>query len=185
MNMKKFNFVFLILISMTFIINAQNYSADSLAQQADQEATTIMKPGALVPNFSLTTLDGMKIQLSELKGKTVFLNFFALSCPICLKELPELEKHIWQKYKNDKNIVILCVGREETNEKLIAFRDKNRYTFPIAADIDRSVYSLFGTKYIPRNIIIDKEGKLVFTEVGYNKEKFESLIEKIESELKK
>ncbi len=166
---------------MPFIVNAQNNNPDSSAFEADVLATTLMHPGAIVPNFSLTSLDGKKFQLSELKGKTVFLNFFALSCPICLKELPELEKQIWQKYKDNKNIVILCIGREESDEKLIAFRDKNQYTFPIAADTNRAIYALFGAKYIPRNIIIDKEGKLVFTEVGFNEEKFAELILAIEN----
>lgn len=133
----------------------------------------------------MTTLDGKTIQLSTLKGKTVFLNFFALSCPICLKELQELEKQIWLKYKDNKELVILCIGREETNEKLIKFRDKKKYTFPIASDIDCSVYAIFGAKYIPRNIIINKEGLLVFTEVGYNNEKFQKLLQEIDNQIMK
>jgi len=182
--MKKLNLILSILIFMTFLMNAQDNKADSLSMIADQKATTIMQPGAIVPDFSLTTLDGKKLQLSELKGKTIFLNFFALSCPICLKELPELEKQIWQKYKDNKNIVVLVVGREESNEKLIAFRDKNKYTFPIASDANREVYAMFGAKYIPRNIIINKEGELVFTEVGFNTEKFSALILAIENAMK-
>lgn len=157
---------------------------DTIDYSAEYEATTVMKIGAEVPDFALTTLKGEKFQLSELKGKTVFLNFFALTCPICLKELPELEKQIWQKYKDDENLVILTIGREETDEKLIAFRDKNGYTFPIAVDADRSVYAMFAERYIPRNMIIDKDGKLVFTEVGYNEEKFANLISEIEKNTK-
>jgi len=175
---------FLITTNMTFNILSQNKMPDSLALLNEYEETTIMKTGTVVPDFSLKTIDGEKFQLSGLNGKIIFLNFFALSCPICLKELPELEKHIWQKYKYNQNIVILCVGREESNETLIAFRDKKKYTFPIAADSNRAVYALFGTKYIPRNIIISKEGKLVFTEVGFNEQKFSELIQKIETEIK-
>ena len=179
--MKKLSLIFLIFISMSFLINAQDNKADSLAMIADQKATTLMQPGEIVPDFSLTSLDGKKFQLSELKGKTVFLNFFALSCPICLKELPELEKQIWQKYKDNKNIVVMVIGREESDEKLIAFRDKNHYSFPIASDANREVYAMFGAKYIPRNIIINKDGMLVFTEVGFNPEKFSALISAIEN----
>jgi len=182
--MKHLNLILvLMIVNFSQNITSQNNINDTL-EIADHELTTIMKPGAIVPDFKLTTLDGKKIQLSELKGKTVFLNFFALSCPICLKELPELEKQIWQKYKDNKNIVILCIGREETNDKLKAFRDKKQYTFPIAADMDRKVYALFGTKYIPRNIIINKQGKLLFSEVGYSDEKFPVLLKEIENEIK-
>lgn len=157
--------------------------ADTTDYSAEYEATTNMKVGTVVPDFTLTTLRGEKFQLSELKGKTVFLNFFALTCPICIKELPELEKQIWQKYKDNKNLVVLTIGREETDEKLVAFRDKKGFTFPIATDADRSIYAMFAEKYIPRNIIIDKEGKLVFTEVGFNEEKFANLINEIEKNI--
>jgi peroxiredoxin len=153
--------------------------------EAEYQANTLLKAGEMVPDFTLTTLKGKRFQLSELKGKTVFLNFFALTCPICIKELPELEKQIWQKYKDNDNIVILTIGREVPVDKLIEFRNKKGYTFPIASDTDRSVYAMFAEKYIPRNIIIDKEGKLVFTEVGYNEEKFANLIQEIEKQLQK
>ncbi len=164
-------------LGSTIVIDTTDYSSDYIA-------TTVMKVGTYVPDFSLTSLRGAKFQLSELKGKTVFLNFFTLTCPICMKELPELEKQIWQKYKDNENIAILTIGREVPVEKLIEFRDKKGYTFPIASDMDRSVYAIFAEKYIPRNIIIDREGKLVFTEVGYNDEKFARLISEIEKQLK-
>jgi len=158
---------------------------DIIGYTADYEATTTMKTSTMVPDFTLTTLEGETFQLSELKGKTVFLNFFALTCPICIKELPELEKQIWQKYKDNTDVVILTIGREVPVEELIAFKEKKGYTFPIAADIDRSVYAMFAEKYIPRNIIIDKKGMLVFTEVGFNKEKFVNLLNEIEKTLTK
>ncbi|MFN8257006.1 MAG: TlpA disulfide reductase family protein [Bacteroidales bacterium] len=172
-----------LLIGINFTLIAQHSNADSLAAIEDQKATTILQPGSKVPDFTLLTTDGNKVNLSELKGKTIFLNFFALSCPICMKELPELEKQIWLKYKSDKNVVVLCVGREETNETLNAFREKKKYTFPMAPDTNRKVYSIFGTKYIPRNIVIDKEGKLILTEVGYNENKLKSIITAIENDL--
>jgi peroxiredoxin len=175
--------ILILIIGINFSIKAQHSSADSLAALEDQKATTILQPGSKVPDFKLVTTEGKNIILSELKGKTVFLNFFALSCPICMKELPELEKLIWLKYKSNNSVVVLCVGREETNETLNAFREKKKYTFPMAPDTNRKVYSIFGTKYIPRNIVIDKEGILILTEVGYNEHKIKSIIEAIENDL--
>ena len=151
--------------------------------EAEYKANTVMKVGTTVPDFTLPTLEGDKFKLSDHKGKAVFINFFGLRCPICLKELPELEQRIWLKYKNNKNLVILTIGREESIEKLTTFRDKKGYTFPIASDENRAVYAMFAKKYIPRNIIIDKEGKLVFTEVGFTKDKFSKLIKEIEKQV--
>ena len=171
------------LIGIYNLMPAQQNKQDSLALLEDQKACTVLQPGQEVPEFSLVTIDGKMIKLSDLKGKTIFLNFFALSCPICMKELPELEKQIWQKFKSDDNVVILCVGREETNKTLLAFRQKKKYTFPMAPDTDRKVYSIFGKKYIPRNIVIGKDGKLILTEVGYNDQKLKTIIGVIESDL--
>jgi peroxiredoxin len=151
----------------------------------EMEANTLMKKGTIIPDFSLTTLDGKTIQISEFRGKTVFINFFTLSCPNCMKELPLIENEIWFKYKNNKNVVILIVGREETIEKLREFREKKQFTFPMASDTERKAYSLFASKYVPRNIVIDKEGKLVFSEVGFTEEKSKELFQNIEYELNK
>jgi peroxiredoxin len=184
--------VLIFFIDMTFKTFAQNnniiYQKDTTivsdSGESDMEASTILKVGAIVPEFSISTLDGRIIRLSELRGKTVFLNFFTLSCPMCMKELPLFEKEIWQKYKTNQNVVILIVGREETIEKLKAFHDKNQFTFPMAFDTERKVYSLFASKYVPRNIIIDKEGKLVMTEVGFIEAKSDELFQRIDNFLK-
>lgn len=164
--------------------NADSTAIDTTNYEAEYKATTLMKKGTIVPEFVLPTLDGELFRLSDQKGKIVFINFFALTCPICLKELPELEKQVWQKYKDRDDIVILTIGREVPVEKLIEFRDKKGYTFPIAADTNRTIYAMFAEKYIPRNIIIDKEGKLIFSEVGYNEEKFLKLQEVIKKSIK-
>ena len=150
---------------------------------AEYAANTNAQEGSIVPDFSVTTIDGEKITISELKGKTIFINFFALSCPICMKELPVLQEKIWDVYKDNDNIVILSIAREHTTEEMIDFRDKKAYRFPIAPDPDRSVYAIFAEKYIPRNIIIDKNGVIVHSKVGYNDEEFAKLLEVIKLQL--
>jgi len=146
---------------------------------------TLLKTGSTVPDFTLTTIDGNKVEMKALKGKTVFLNFFTLSCPMCMIELPLLEKKIWEKYKNRTDIVIIAIGREEPVDKLIAFREKKKLTIPIAYDLKREVYALFALQSVPRNIVIDKNGKLVLTEVGFKEENAEELFKMIETELNK
>lgn len=147
--------------------------------QADQVASTLTKVGQQAPTFIFYTLDGQAKALSEYKGKVVLINFFATWCGSCMKEMPALEQEIWQAYK-DKNFTILAIGREHKPEEMQAFISQKGYTFPIFADPDRSIYAKYANKYIPRNILIDTEGKIAFQCVGYEKQEFAKLKKKIE-----
>ena len=161
--------------------NTVNNDADEAAEYA---AATVLKVGEAVPSFKLTTLDSATINIDSLKGKTIFLNFFTLSCPMCMLELPQLEKQIWNKYKDRKDFIILSIGREHTNAQLKKFYTKKQFTFPMAGDTNRSVYALFAEKFVPRNIIIDKTGKVFYTAIGYNeKDGLTELLEAIENAL--
>jgi len=173
-------FLFLTIITSIVLFSCSNSTDDNeVCIQA-----TVTQVGETVQGFSLTTLDGNIVNTDSLKDKTIFLNFFTLSCPMCMLELPQLEKQIWEKYKNRDDIVFLTIGREHTNEELEKFYSKKGFTFPMATDADRSVYALFGEKCVPRNIIINKEGKVAFTSVGYNEEEgLDEIIDAIKYEL--
>lgn len=152
------------------------------AQSADK--TTYTKTGQNVPAFSVTTLDGKTININDLKGKVVLLNFFATWCGPCMAEMPRVEKEIWQKYKNE-NFVVLALGREHSKEELDKFNKEKGFTFLIAPDTKRAVFSLFAKESIPRNYLIDKEGKIIWQGIGYDKNEFDKLIVEIGKALKK
>jgi len=148
-----------------------------------EEVTEVTQVGQIVPEFSVTTLDGKNLNILDLRGKVVLINFFATWCGPCNQEMPHLEKEIWEAYK-DKAFTVLSIAREHNAEEAAAFRKEKGLTFPMAPDPERKVYSLFATQFIPRNILIDKEGKIVFQEKGFDQEKLNSLVEKIEQLLK-
>ena len=139
-----------------------------------------VKAGDSVPDFTVTMFDGKKIQMKELKGKVVLLNFWATWCPPCRQELTRVEKDIIERFKND-NFVFLPVSREENYETLQKFREKTGYTFPMGMDPERKIYSLFADQEIPRNYLIDKSGKIIKIEVGYDENDFNMLIKEIEN----
>jgi len=179
---KLFSIVFLAIL-LAACNNTDNNDTENIAEYA---AATVLKVDEAVPSFKLATLDSAIINIDSLKGKTVFLNFFTLSCPMCMLELPQLEKQIWNKYKDRDDFVILSIGREHTNAELEKFYTKKQFTFPMAGDTDRSVYALFAEKFVPRNIIIDKTGKVVYTAIGYNeKDGLTELLEAIKNALSK
>jgi peroxiredoxin len=150
-----------------------------LAQPADLEETTLTKIGVAAPSIHLKTIEGKDFDLKDAKGKVVLINFFATWCGPCMVEMPHLQNEIWNKFK-DKNFTMVAVDREETEEIVKKFQNKNQFGFLIACDPKRKVYSKFATKYIPRNFLIDTNGVIVFQSTGYSDPEFNNLITAIE-----
>src|ERR1035437_9764070 len=88
--------------------------------------------GRLAPDFVLRDLDGNAVRLSDLRGKTVFLNFFATWCVSCQAEMPTLEQ-AYLKYK-DKNVVFLGVDVAEPADVVRQFVNKGGYTWNFVLD---------------------------------------------------
>ena len=153
----------------------------SVAQ--DTTNTSLTEVGQIVPQFTVTTLDGQEINTQNLKGKVLLINFFATWCGPCMAEMPHLEKEIWQKFK-DKDFIVVAVGREHSKEELMKFKQKKELSFFMAPDPNREIYQKFATMYIPRNYLVNREGRIVYQSRGYTKEEFKTLVNKIEEVLR-
>ena len=158
-------------------------SIASLALSQDQAESTVTKMGQKVPQFVASTLDGKTFDISQMKGKVVLINFFATWCGPCMAEMPKLEKDIWQQLK-DEGLVVLAVGREHSTDELIKFNKEKGFSFSIAPDPKRAIYSLFATQYIPRNVVVGKNGTIVFQGMGYSPEEFAKMADVIKRQLK-
>lgn len=114
-------------------------------------------------DFMLLDKEGNEISLSSLKGKVVFLNFWASWCGPCKAEMPHIQK-VYEEYK-DKDVVILAVNLTPSEEGGIegvnSFLEKNNYTFPVLYDKDGSVAKKYRVRGIPTTYIINKEGIIV------------------------
>ncbi|MCD8264022.1 MAG: TlpA family protein disulfide reductase [Tannerellaceae bacterium] len=152
--------------------------------QATDESDRI-KTGDTMPAFTIVFNNGNKLESAAFKGKVVLVNFFATWCPPCQKELAEVQQVLWSKYENNKDFVLLVVGREHSDAELAAYNEKKGFTFPLYPDKNRAIYSAFANSLIPRCYLIGKEGKVVYTSKGYKEEDFKELMEQIEKELKK
>lgn len=117
-------------------------------------------------DFTLTDQYGNTHTLSDYKGKTVFLNFWATWCPPCLAEMPDIQK-IYESYleKGDDSLVILGVaepgqGRETTEEGVKDFLKENGYTYPVLMDKTGEQFMNYGISALPTTFMIDKNGNV-------------------------
>ena len=143
-----------------------------------------LKMGDAMPKFELNSTVYGDIKPADLKGKVVLVSLFATWCGPCQKELAEVQSTLWPKYKDNKDFVMLVIGREHTDEQLQKYNERKKFTFPLYPDPKREVFSLFAEKSIPRAYLFDKSGKLIYSSVGYTEEEFKKLMETIESALK-
>jgi peroxiredoxin len=147
--------------------------------QDDIEATTLIKKGDKAPDFTVEMVDGEQITLSKLKGKVVVVNFWATWCPPCRQELKVVEKELINRFKG-KDFVFLPISRGEEYNTVAAFRKRMGYDFTMGLDPDQKIFRRYATNYIPRNFLIDRDGKVVLASIGYDKAEFAHLIETIE-----
>lgn len=157
--------------------------AEPEPQPADElEATTLVHAGEEAPDFSVGMFDGSTVTLSELRGKVVLLNFWATWCPPCREELTHVQSDIIDRFAG-RDFLFLPVSRGESRQAVAAFRQKTGYDFPMGLDSTRSVYNRYASNYIPRNFLIDAEGKVVTATIGFEPEEFDELIRAIEATL--
>lgn len=146
----------------------------------------IVKVGDTAPDFEMTLVDGSKVKLSDLKGKVVMLQFTASWCGVCRKEMPFIEKDIWQKHKDNAAFVLYGVDRDEPLERVKAFAKQTGVTYPLGLDPGADIFAKYAERNagITRNVLIGKDGKIVMMTRLYNEEEFASLCQKIEELLK-
>ncbi|MCD8276247.1 MAG: TlpA family protein disulfide reductase [Alistipes sp.] len=148
----------------------------------DVESTTLVKAGDKAPDFTVDMFGGGKTDLAGLKGKVVLLNFWATWCPPCRQELARVQNDVIDRFAG-RDFVFLPISRGETHEAVAAFREKTGYTFPMGLDPSQTVYDRYASNYIPRNFLIDRNGKVVLASVGYDPEEFDEMISTIEKTL--
>ena len=138
--------------------------------------------GFRAPDFTLTTLDGVTMKLSDLRGKSVLINFWVTWCVPCMDELPAIE-NVWSDYQ-DEGLVVLSVNRIQEDELQKVGETVNRFalTYPVLLDEDDFVWESYWVSFMPTSFFIDEQGVIRDIKLGSMPEEgFRSKIEKLVS----
>lgn len=135
------------------VISHQERNAErQLAAVSDVEAPT---PGNIAPDFTLQTTAGEEIQLSQLRGTPVVVNFWASWCGPCRREMPFFQA-VSEEYANE--VVMLGVNQQESATQVDDFADLFGVTYPLVMDSDGQVSDLYRVFGLPTTLFIDADG---------------------------
>lgn len=138
-----------------------NRAANSPEERAASGAEVGTRKAQLAPEFELTDLEGNSVKLSDYRGKTVLLNFWATWCRVCQAEMPHVEK-LYQQYK-DQDVVILSVNatsQERDAQRVAQYANKQLLSFPIVLDEEGDVLKQYKVTAYPTTYIIDPSGAI-------------------------
>lgn len=144
-------------------------ATEAMSAQADSTGY-IVRIGEIAPDFTITLTDGKQVTLSSLRGKVVMLQFTASWCGVCRKEMPFIEKDIWLKHKDNADFALIGIDRDEPLEKVLAFAKSTGVTYPLGLDPGADIFAKYALRDagITRNVLIDREGKIVKLTRLYN-----------------
>jgi peroxiredoxin len=142
----------------------------------------IVKVGDESPDFKMQLIDGKTITKKDLIGKVAVLQFTASWCSVCRKEMPHLEKEVWQKFKV-KDFILIGVDRDEPLDVVQEFTKEIKVTYPMALDPGADIFALFAAREagVTRNIVIDQTGKIAFLTRLFEEKEFKAMIAKIDA----
>jgi len=119
--------------------------------------------GALAPDFTLSTLEGQKVSLDELRGKPVVLSFWTTVCGDCRIQMPYLQEAFNQK-GGEVRFIAIDIGEGE--QTVAQFARDNGINFTIALDQDRAVEDAYNVRYRPTTFLVDGEGVIRYIKPG-------------------
>ncbi len=171
-----------ILALMLFVPSAKALLIQGLMQVGIFNPDVPSAKNTAQPTLDLKFKDqnGKIVSLDDLKGKVVFLNFWATWCPPCLAEMPSINK-LYEQNKVNEDVVFIMLDADSNFEKANGYMKRKSYQMPVyqmASSVPEQIFA--GS--LPTTVVFDKQGRLSFQHVGpanYNSQKFTDFIEKL------
>lgn len=138
------------------------------AESASTTSGRIPSPreGFLAPDFTLTTLDGEQLTLSELRGDPVVLNLWATWCPPCRAEMPALQEVYEQNRARGLKVIAVNMTFQDSASEAEAFVRQYALTFPVLLDTTGAVGNSYQMRALPSTFFIDQEGVIQQVIIG-------------------
>lgn len=146
---------------------------------AEVAAATLTQVGEPAPDFTVATLDGGSFTLAAQRGKVVLINWWATWCPPCVAEMPHLQARVWERFQG-RDFAMIAVSREETAEVVRDWAAAHGITFAVGLDPERAAYGKYASAFIPRSVVVDRDGTIIFQSQGYEEPEFAAMVELIE-----
>lgn len=165
-----FGFSFLSLF-LLFACGKEESKPSQTTQSKPQQQTTVKQVavGAEAPDFTLQSMDGKEVKLSDYKGKKVYLKFWASWCGPCKKSMPELME---LAAKEDRDFEILSViapgiqGEKTIDQFPKWFEEQGYKNIPVLYDTKGSIFQAYQIRSIPTEYLIDSNGKIAKIQLG-------------------
>jgi peroxiredoxin len=133
---------------------------------AESSRVPVLAPGTEAPLFSAERLDGDALSLAALRGHVVLLNFWAVACPPCRIEMPELES-IHRRYVGRGLRVIGVTEMDPSRDQALRSVAETGVTYPILLDPGARIGQLYALEAHPTTVILDARGRVRYVNVGY------------------
>lgn len=154
----------LVLISVNLL---RPGSASTVSPTTSSSSAPVgLQVGDAAPNFTLTTLDGKQVSLSDFRGKPVMLNFWYATCPGCLAEIPGMQRFYAAQQAAGKNFVILGVNSVDDAQTAQQFAQQYGLTYTLVMDKNQQVATQYNLTATPTSYFIDHQGIIRFVQVG-------------------
>ena len=167
------------ILSTLLLLHLISYSQDNRGY--------IVEVNTKSPTFSIPLNDNELFQLDQHKGKVIMLQFTASWCSVCMKEMPFIEKEIWEKYNENDDFILIGLAkdterRRQGEKEINLMINKTGITYPIIRDYNSDIFHLFAEKNagVTRNIIIDKNGDIAFLTRLFERKEFDEMKEVID-----
>ncbi len=123
--------------------------------------------GDKMPGFAVASIKDpvLRIDSASYNGRAVLIDFWATWCPPCREELPHIEK-LWKDNK-DRGLVVMAVTTDDL-ATVAKFRAEQNAQLPMFLDEDRKMSRAFGITGLPTTIVVGKDGKVLYSSIGYD-----------------
>lgn len=124
----------------------------------------LVNEGDIAPNFVLDDMDGNRLELADLQGKGVYVNFWATYCTYCREKMQYLQEYHEDYF--EKGVEIVSINVDETTLQVERHQQRQGLVYPLYIDRNMLVSNAYGVHSLPATFLINEEGQVIDAQVG-------------------